>query len=34
MAVLKSQLEEEGIDESSKEWVAANDKLKEINATS
>jgi len=28
--VLKGQVEEEGIDESSKEWIAASDKLKEV----
>ena len=30
MAVLKQQIEEADIDQTSKEWIAANDKLKEI----
>ena len=30
--VLEQQVQEEGIDESSKEWIAASDKLKEISA--
>merc|ERR1712170_142291 len=30
--VLEQQVKEEGIDESSKEWIAASDKLKEISA--
>ena len=32
IVVLEQQVQEEGIDESSKEWIAASDKLKEISA--
>jgi hypothetical protein len=32
IAQLKSLVEDNGVDESSKEWIAASDKLKEISA--
>ena len=32
IAVLKKYVEEEGADTSTKEWVAANDKLTEVTA--
>jgi len=32
ITVMKQQLGEEGLDPSSKEWIAANDKLKEVTA--
>ena len=32
IVTLKKYVEEEGVDESTKEWIAANEKLKEVTA--